>query len=203
MTYGIPPAPLANDAATLLAIESLARNCAGNTAYPANPRHGQFFVYAPPGATEMRLDVFNGETQSWEVVVTDLLTLADAVDATGKQRVAHFPFIGSAGTMEVLLGSMPAGTITSISLTSDTATTSDGSNRWKFRVYNATQEDDVGVDVATDEADLVAWTPLALSIATTPALENGDVLTLVVTAVGTPTDLSNKRLTVTIRYTLP
>lgn len=118
-------------------------------------------------------------------------------------RVVSFnaPIGGFNATKNVLLFAAPSRCyIRSISLISDTATTgSDGSNNFTFQVGNVT--DTVNLMSAarsTNGAELAANTPVSLAINQNLLLDLNDVIRLVITKTGSPTDLSSANVIVTI-----
>lgn len=122
-------------------------------------------------------------------------------------QVALVKVTGSATTFTRPLGVFPACTVSEVSILSDTATSSDGSNNWAFQVTNK-GTDGTGTNTLlstaknTNGADIAAYDSYALGVDQNTSVSANEGLQITATETGTATDLSSAELVVSITYTV-
>ena len=108
----------------------------------------------------------------------------------------------NASVNEFIFVAPSACTIGNVLLVSDTPTSSsDASNKYDFQVNNATASLDLlSVAGTTNGAELAADTPKQLTPDQNATVAQGDVIKLVITKTGTPTNLGSADVHISVIY---
>ena len=113
----------------------------------------------------------------------------------------HIPGF-NATVSEIIFAAPTNCTIANVVLVSDTATSgSDGSNRYDFQINNVTQTQDLlSVVATTNGAEIVQDVVKQITPDQNTSVAQGDVLKLVITKTGSPTNLSSADVHINVIY---
>lgn len=155
--------------------------------------------------TTNTLKVRNAADTAWITLLPDTTagnyTTTSQVDARERQIALPVGDI-SATKNFYLLGGSAAVTVLDALIISETATTSDGSNKWTVQVQNLTTTNNLrsaAYDTNAD-ADFAADTPLALGLDQNLGVALNDVLQIQFTKTGSPGTITNALII--LRYTV-
>lgn len=154
-----------------------------------------------------RTGSFSASPRPWQLCARTDLGMIYQYDDVAEAWVAILPLAQPAGlvVLPVFSGALSGTTtrfvpprgyrlrVDGITVLSDDATTSDGSNNWSFQLYNRTQSDEelFATDPTTNGGEITANTVWRQATDQNQTITADDVLELVATLTGSPGNLDH------------